>query len=72
MTVQTLDTHGLRCPQPTIKITVTAVRMKPGDVLEVVSDCPSFEKDVRDWCDRAMKTLLWFTDGMTKRCQIQF
>ncbi len=29
--------------------------MKPGDVLEVIADCPTFEKDVRDWCSRAKK-----------------
>jgi tRNA 2-thiouridine synthesizing protein A len=50
-----------------------AVKMKPGDVLEVIADCPTFEKDVRDWCARAKKTLLWVRDeGTAKKVQIQF
>lgn len=73
MNVQMLDARGLKCPQPTLKITVLATKVKPGEVLEVVANCPTFEKDVRDWCNRAKKTLLWFkTEGDAKRCQIQF
>lgn len=73
MAISTLDGRGLRCPQPTLKMTVLAVKLKPGDVLEVLADCPTFEKDVRDWCVRAKKILLWIRDeGGAKRCQIQF
>lgn len=73
MAVHQLDARGLKCPQPTLKVTVMAVKMKPTDVLEVVADCPTFEKDVRDWCTRSKKTLLWFKqEGVAKRCQIQF
>lgn len=73
MPVTMLDARGLKCPQPTLKMTVLAVKMKPGDALEVVADCPTFEQDVRDWCSRAKKVLLWMRDdGGTKRCQIQF
>jgi tRNA 2-thiouridine synthesizing protein A len=73
MPVQQLDARGLKCPQPTLKVTVMASKMKPGDVLEVVADCSTFEKDVRDWCARSKKTLLWFKEeGAAKRCQIQF
>lgn len=73
MSVSLLDARGLKCPQPTLKVTVLAVKMKPGDILEVLADCPTFEKDVRDWCSRARKTLLWIKpDGDSKRVQIQF
>jgi tRNA 2-thiouridine synthesizing protein A len=73
MALQTLDARGLKCPQPTLKITVMAVKMKSGDVLEVVADCDTFEKDVRDWCGRTKKVLLWIRpEGNAKRCQIQF
>jgi len=73
MAVSVLDARGLKCPQPTLKITVLSVKMNPGDVLEVVADCPTFEKDVRDWYTRARKTLLWVKpDGTAKRVQIQF
>jgi tRNA 2-thiouridine synthesizing protein A len=73
MAVQTLDAKGLKCPQPTLKITVMAMKMKPGDVLEAVADCPTFENDVKDWCARSKKVLLWMrAEGSAKRCQIQF
>ena len=44
MAIHNLDARGLKCPQPTLKITAMAVRMKPGDILEAVADCPTFEK----------------------------
>jgi len=73
MAISQLDARGLKCPQPTLKVTVMAVKMKPGDVLEVIADCPTFEKDVRDWCSRAKKILLWVkAEGPAKRVQIQF
>lgn len=74
MAVVQLDTLGLRCPQPVLKIAAKAPELQPGDILEVVADCPTFEKDVREWCTRTKKTLLWIRDegGGKKRCQIQF
>ncbi|OQW98734.1 MAG: SirA-like protein [Desulfobacteraceae bacterium A6] len=73
MAIQNLDARGLKCPQPTLKVTALAVRMKQGDVLEVMADCSTFEKDVRDWCTRSKKILLWIKDeGGVKKCQIQF
>ncbi|MDD2851132.1 MAG: sulfurtransferase TusA family protein [Desulfuromonadaceae bacterium] len=73
MAVTAFDARGLKCPQPTLKITVMSVKMKPGDILEVTADCPTFEKDVRDWCLRAKKTLLWIKpEGTAKKAQIQF
>ncbi len=73
MSVQQLDARGLKCPQPTLKMTVMAMKMKPGDVLEVTADCPSFEQDVRNWCLRSKKVMLFIRDeGAAKVCQIQF
>lgn len=74
MAVQVLDAKGLRCPQPTLKITTMGVKLNPGDVLEVIADCPSFAEDVKEWCNRSKKVLLWIRDegGNVKRCQIQF
>ena len=69
-----LDTVGLKCPQPVLKIAVRAPEMKPGDILEVLGDCPTFEKDVRTWCDRLGKVFLSIKDeGNNKqRIRIQF
>jgi tRNA 2-thiouridine synthesizing protein A len=48
--------------------------MKQGDILEVLGDCPTFEKDVRTWCERLGKVFLSVKDeGQNKkRIQIQF
>ena len=35
MAVEILDTTGLKCPQPVLKIAVKAADMKLGDILEV-------------------------------------
>ena len=74
MAVEVLDTLGLKCPQPILKIAVRAPDMKPGDILEVLGDCPTFEKDVRIWCERLGKVFLSIKEeeGDKKRIQIQF
>lgn len=73
MAVKTLDAQGLRCPQPTIQVTLMGTKMKPGEVLEVIADCSMFEGDIRDWCARTQKELLWLeNEGNTRRCRIQF
>ncbi|MFH1540065.1 MAG: sulfurtransferase TusA family protein [bacterium] len=69
----TVDALGLKCPQPVLRIAAKSPDMKPGDIMEVTADCPTFEKDVRAWCDRMKKVLLWVRDeGGKKRAQIQF
>jgi tRNA 2-thiouridine synthesizing protein A len=73
MALHTLDARGLRCPQPILKITIMMPEMSPGDVLEVMADCDSFESDVRTWCERLKKTLLAINrDGETVTASIQF
>ena len=47
MAVEILDTIGLKCPQPILKIAVKAADMNLGDILEIIGDCPTFERDVR-------------------------
>jgi len=70
---QILDAVGLKCPWVTLKITSMAVKLKPGDVLEVTSNCSTFEKNMKNWCVRSKKVLLWIRDeDGIKRCQIQF
>ncbi len=74
MAVLVLDTLGLKCPQPVLKIAVKAPDMKQGDILEVLGDCPTFEKDLRTWCERLSKVFLSVKDdGANKKIiQIQF
>ena len=68
-----LDLKGLKCPMPTLKMTTVLHKdLKQGDVLEVVADCPTFENDLKVWCSRMKKTLLWVREeGSARRCQVQ-
>ena len=74
MAVEILDMVGMKCPQPVLKIAVKAPDMNPGDILEVIGDCPTFERDVRVWCQRLQKTFLSIRDegAGKKRIQILF
>lgn len=74
MATATIDALGLKCPQPVLKITAKSPDMKPGDLLEIIADCPTFDKDVKTWCQRMNKTLLFVRDqgGGKKLAQIQF
>jgi tRNA 2-thiouridine synthesizing protein A len=74
MATITLDTIGLRCPQPVLKIAAKAPSLSPGDIMEVTGDCETFEKDVKTWCERMNKSLLWVRDEgeAKKKIQIQF
>ena len=74
METHILDTSGLKCPEPVLKIAMKATEMKEGEILEVIADCPTFEKDVKKWCARLNKTILFIQDcGDGKmKCQIQF
>ena len=74
MAIEVLDMLGMKCPQPVLKIAVKAPDMTAGDILEVLGDCPTFEKDVRVWCERLGKVFLSTKDegNEKKRIQIQF
>ena len=74
MAIEILDMVGMKCPQPVLKIAVRAPDMNAGDILEVIGDCPTFERDVRVWCQRLKKTFLSIKDegNNKKRIQILF
>ena len=71
MTVEVLDTLGLKCPQPVLRIAAKFPEMNPGDILEILGDCPTFEKDVRTWCERLGKVFLSVKDEGDNRKRIQ-
>ena len=74
MAVKHLDTLGLKCPQPILKVVAFQPNLEPGDILEIVADCPSFPKDIKAWCNKTGKTLLYCMDDGTGKhtAQIQF
>jgi tRNA 2-thiouridine synthesizing protein A len=74
MEIQILDTRGLKCPQPVLKIAMQAREITPGRILEVLADCPTFERDVRAYCDRLGKTIISVEEGIEykKTVRIRF
>ena len=72
MATQTLDCKGLKSPHPVLQVRLTATRLKAGDLIEVVADCATFEKDLRDYCAQAKRTLLWIRqEGTAQRAQVK-
>jgi tRNA 2-thiouridine synthesizing protein A len=70
-----LDARGLKCPLPALKMNNMLLKseVKAGDVLEVLADCATFEKDLKDWCSRTKKVLVFIRQegNGVKRCQVQ-
>ena len=62
-----LDTVGLKCPEPILKIAIMAVDMKPNDILDVLGDCPTFEEDVHAWCERLNKKIVFVKNEKGKK-----
>jgi tRNA 2-thiouridine synthesizing protein A len=72
MAAKLIDARGLKCPLPALKIQSESLAMKPGEILEVLADCPTFEADARRLCDALKKALLFVKiEGTAKRIQIR-
>lgn len=68
-----LDCTGMRCPQPVLRLAAETAEAPAGTIVEIAGDCPTFEKDVRVFCERRKKTLLAIrSDGAKKLIQIQY
>lgn len=62
MAKYTLDTLGKKCPQPILEVMIKTKELKPGDVLEVISDCHSFPRDLKAWAEKTKRVLLFCND----------
>jgi tRNA 2-thiouridine synthesizing protein A len=74
MKLKVLDTLGMKCPEPVLDVAAQSIHMSPGDILEVIGDCPTFEKDIRNWCERVGRMVLSVKEEEAdkKTIQIQF
>ncbi|MCP4324237.1 MAG: sulfurtransferase TusA [Alteromonadales bacterium] len=54
----TLDTLGLRCPEPVMMIRKTVRKMQQGEILEVIADDPATTRDIPSFCRFMDHTLL--------------
>ncbi len=53
-----LDYSGLKCPYPILELSAQYPNFKEGEIIEVIGDCPTFEKDIKAWCNKLGKTIL--------------
>ena len=70
-----LDARGLKCPLPVLKLNNMYLKreVKPGETLVVLADCPTFEADVKKWCEQQKKVLVLLKDeGTHKHAEIRF
>lgn len=73
MNVKMLNLKGMKCLKITWTMTGELNKMRKGEILEVIADCPSFAKDVKKWCQKHKKALMRFKEERNgvKRCQIR-
>jgi tRNA 2-thiouridine synthesizing protein A len=74
MKLRVIDTLGMKCPEPVLQVAAESIYMKPGDIAELVGDCPTFEKDILGWCERVGKIVLSVKENgeYQKTIHIQF
>ena len=68
-----LDLRGMKCLKVTWSMTSELSKLQKGDMLNVISDCRTFPKDIKRWCQKHKKVLMRMKeerDG-TIRCQIK-
>jgi TusA-related sulfurtransferase len=58
--VESLDCVGLFCPQPLFQTREAIDGLKPGEILEMLSDDPAAEEDIKRFAKRTGNELLIF------------
>lgn len=55
---QTLDTQGLRCPEPVMLVRKNMRHLNNGDVLLIIADDPATTRDIPSFCQFMDHTLI--------------
>jgi len=58
--VESLDCVGLFCPQPLFQTREAIDKLRPGEILEMLSDDPAAEEDIKRFAKRTGNILLSF------------
>lgn len=69
-----VDARGMKGPVPVLTLTRMRLegKVKDGDVVEILSDCPAFEHDLNEWCATWGRKLLRIThEGPLRRATVQ-
>lgn len=57
-----LDTRGLSCPMPILRVKKELKSMKPGQIVEVWSTDPGSKKDMPDFAKKQGEEFLGYSD----------
>ena len=55
---ETLDTKGLSCPMPMMKLAKAMKGLKSGEALEMLGTDPGTKSDLPKWCEKTGNALL--------------
>ena len=58
--VRTLDCLGLYCPAPLLQTRENIEQIKPGEILEVITDDPAAEEDLKRFAKRTGHEIVSF------------
>jgi tRNA 2-thiouridine synthesizing protein A len=61
--VRTLDCLGLYCPEPLFQTRENIDQINPGEILEVITDDPAAEEDLKRFAKRAGHEVVTFEKG---------
>jgi TusA-related sulfurtransferase len=64
--VRTLDCLGLYCPEPLFQTRENIDQIKPGEILEVITDDPAAEEDLKRFAKRAGHEIVSFEKNDTQ------
>jgi len=59
---KTLDTRGLSCPMPIMKLAKAIKEINSGEILEMLGTDPGSKSDLPKWCEKTGHTLLEATE----------
>jgi len=59
---ETIDTKGLSCPMPMMKLAKAMKGLKSGEILEMLGTDPGSKSDLPKWCIKTGNTLIEQTD----------
>ena len=58
--VRTLDCLGLYCPEPLFQTRENIDQIKPGEILEVITDDPAAKEDLKRFAKRAGHEVVFY------------
>ncbi len=58
---KSVDCRGLACPLPILHVRLALNTMRSGEMLDILADDPTFDKDFQKFCHLASITLLTST-----------